>query len=240
MNDESAVSPVIVLINPQMGENIGAAMRVMANFGLNELRLVAPRDGWPNPRAQTMASGAYDLVGVEVFDSFAAAIADRDFVLASSARPRDMVKPVYTPGGGIEQICAQSSAPAIVFGPERTGIHNDDLSLCQGVITVPTNPDFASLNLAQSVALMVYEFRRQNDKTLPVRKPEISPQRDVQDFMARLFEELEQGGFFKTPETMDSLKRSLNNIFVRQNLTAQEIRTLHGVVSALIGKKKKP
>ena len=155
----------VILISPQMGENIGAAARAMMNFGVHDLRLVAPRDGWPNERAHAMAAGAFEIMPpVQVFDTLSAATADLHFILGTSARPRDMVKPTYTPRKAVQESLprhAQGQRIGILFGAERTGLLNDEITACHGIITIPTNPDFPSLNLGQSVLLMAYEWMQQ-------------------------------------------------------------------------------
>src|SRR6201996_354334 len=152
--------PVIILVEPQLGENIGAAARAMLNCGLTRMRIVRPRDGWPNERAIAAASGADAVIqGAEIFDSTAAAIADLNFVLATTARQRDMVKTILTPEAAAEELHSRAAADqrtGILFGPERTGLMNDDIPLADAIVTIPVNPEFASLNLAQSVLLIGY------------------------------------------------------------------------------------
>lgn len=249
-----------------MGENIGAAARAMANFGLSELRIVSPRDGWPNDKALANAAGALDqgLVSVQVFDDLKQAIADCHFVLGTSARSRDMVKPVYPPREAVSEVQARASGQlcALMFGPERTGLTNDHLVLCHGFIHVPTQPDFASLNLAQCVLLMCYEMsskflhpdesqdaellsanslvaldpdfhRDANNKDLP------ATQKNLEEFLSRLEGELEQGGFFKSEGLKPTMLRSIRNMFTRGALSDQEVRTLHGIVSCLVKNQSK-
>lgn len=238
--------PVIILVNPQMVENIGAAARVMANFGYRDLRLVAPRDGWPNDKALVMGAGAYDHLGdVRIFGTLKGALSDIHFALGTTARQRDMVKPVYGPQEAGDEIKARGGATdhktALVFGPERTGLTNEDLCLLNGFITVPTNPDFPSLNLAQSIALMVYECVRESQTSRPqLDYGDSQPVggEEFENFMSRLITELDEANFFKAEGLKESMTRSLYNIFTRTDLSDQEVRTLHGVISALIGNKQ--
>ncbi len=235
----------IILANPQMGENIGAAARAMLNFGLLDLRIVNPRDGWPNDRAQTTASGALDIIKPRIFDALEDAIADCHFICATTARPRDMVKPVYTPETAIEKCIKRTNEnqkTAIVFGAERTGMLNEEISQCQAIITIPTNPEFSSLNLGQSVLLMAYELKKQTttkntDKT---SKNTPAPQKDINAYIARLLDDLEDRHFFRSPDVKPTTQRNIQNIFTRADITDQELKTLHGVLSALRGNKKPP
>lgn len=237
-------SRAVILANPQMGENIGAAARAMLNFGLTDLRLVNPRDGWPNPRAVDMSSGALDLMPpVTVFDTLAEAIADLQVVYATTARPRDMVKPVLTPRSAAQDAHARTGQSiGFVFGAERTGLTNDEIALCQHIIQVPTNPAFSSINLGQAVLLVAHELYQTADNT-PVRTLDLgdsapASQGDFENFFARLDAEMDDGGFFTAPELRPSITRSIRNIFTRAELSVQEINTLQGVLSALIGKKQ--
>ncbi|HBR69185.1 MAG TPA: rRNA methyltransferase [Rhodospirillaceae bacterium] len=236
--------PTIILVDPQMGENIGAAARAMHNFGLDELRLVNPRDGWPSANAITMDAGALErMQPVRVFQTLAEAIADLHFVVATTARPRDMIKPVFTPRGAATEINTHTNnnqKTGIVFGAERMGLINDDIALCHAIATIPCNPDFSSFNLAQAVLLMAYEWMAQNDQTpghtLNTGDSFPATQDKCEEFLSRLEFELNQRGFFRTEEIRPTMKRNIRNIFVRAGITDQEIRTLHGVVSSLIGK----
>lgn len=235
----SAVS--IILVEPQMGENIGAAARAMLNFGLTDLRLVKPRDGWPNDRAIAMSAGAFEHLGEpQIFDTLKDAIADLQFTYATSARRRDMVKPVFTPQGAVEDIGAKRTG--FVFGPERTGLANDDIALCNALIHVPTNPDFASINLAQSVLLLAYELSKANDdsapRTLAYGDSEAVPTAQLEEFLTRLEGELETAKFFKEQNLKPTMLRNIRAMFTRAELSTQEVKTLHGMVSALIKKKK--
>ena len=235
-------SPAIILTNPQMGENIGAAARAMLNFGLTDLRLVNPRDGWPNQRAVDMSSGALELMPpVQVFQTLAEAIADLQVVYATTARPRDMVKPVFTPRSAAEDATGRNEKFGFVFGAERTGLTNDEISLCQHIIQIPANPEFSSLNLGQAVLLVAHELFQARDDTLgrviELGDSPAASQGDFENFFGRLEDELDQGGFFTAEGLRPTMIRNIRNIFTRAELSEQEVNTLQGIVSALIGKK---
>ena len=184
--------PIIVLVRPQLGENIGKAARAMLNFGLTELRLVAPRDGWPNPEAGPAASGA-DVVleRARVFDSTAEAVADCAHVYATTVRKRGVTKPVLTPEAAANEIAAQTGRSAIVFGPERSGLETDDVALARAIVTVPVNPEFASLNLAQAVILCAYEWSKHQTLAQPTLEETLPPApQDELDALVAHFEEL--------------------------------------------------
>lgn len=236
--------PTIILVDPQMGENIGAAARAMHNFGLDELRLVNPRDGWPSASAITMDAGALErMQPVRVFSTLAESIADLHYVVATTARPRDMVKPVFTPRAAASEIVTRTVSnqkTGIVFGAERMGLINDDIALCHAIATIPCNPAFSSFNLAQAVLLMAYEWMAQNDQTpgrvLDAGDSFPATQDKCEEFLSRLESELEQRGFFRTEEIRPAMKRNIRNLFIRAGITDQEVRTLHGIISSLIGK----
>lgn len=238
------LSPAVILVSPQMGENIGAAARAMLNFGLTDLRLVNPRDGWPNQAAIDMSSGALEkMPPVTVFSSLAEAAADCNYVYGTTARKRDMVKKVFTPRGAVNDAAGRAGQKtAFVFGPERTGLENDDIALCHAVITVPSNPDFWSLNLGQTVLLMSYEWMITKDQTKPqtlhTGDSIPAPHDKLDKFLARLEEELEAGQFFNARELKPTMIRNIRSMFMRAELTEQEVRTFHGIVSALNGKKE--
>lgn len=237
-------SPAIILVEPQMGENIGAAARAMLNCGLTDLRIVNPRDGWPNERADAMSSGALErMPPVRVFGSTAEAVADLHFVYATTARPRDMIKPVFTARGAADDIKARvNEKSGYLFGPERAGLSNDDVALAHAIVTIPMNPDFSSLNLGQGVLLCAYEWFQAMDATPALINPpeeEIAPHGELQELFDRLEHELSEGGFFRTQELRPNVMRNLKNMFLRGNLTSQEVRTFHGIITTLIGRKKK-
>lgn len=233
--------PAVILVAPQLGENIGTTARAMLNFGLTDLCLVRPRDGWPNERARAAASGADAVIdGARLFDTTAEAVTGLDYVIATTARPRDMVKPVFTPEAAAARLraeVAQGGKVGLLYGPERTGLDNDDLALCDATMMVPVNPAFASLNLAQCVLLMSYEWHKAADATpaLQIGYQQTRPatKDELLGFFRHLEGELDRFGFLKPPEKRPSMIRNLRNMFQRAGLTEQEIRTLRGVVSAL-------
>ena len=240
--------PVVVLVEPQLGENIGTAARAMANFGLTRLRLVRPRDGWPNIHAERAASGADAvLAAVKIFDTLEAAVADCQYVLATTARAHDQAKPVVGPREAApvlaERIAAGETA-AILFGRERWGLTNEEVGLADRIVTFPVNPAFASLNLAQSVLLMAYEyFMHVQSGALPFAMPQKSPPASKQQLLAFfkiLEQELERIEYFRPPDKRDTMQINLRNIFIRMNPSQQDIRTLHGVVSAIAEGRKGP
>lgn len=233
--------PTVILDQPQLAENIGAAARVMANFGLSDLRLVAPRDGWPQERAWASASGAdWPLDGARVFPTVAEAIADLRLVFAATARPRETVLPVYTPrqaGAELKAGVDQGLPVGLLFGAERAGLETKDIALCNGIVTVPVDERFRSLNLAQAVAINCYEWRLQVLDAAPARFTDAPPPAD-QAMMLGLYEhleeELETSGFFFPPEKKPSMVRNLRVAIGRARFTEQEARTFRGVITALV------
>ncbi len=232
--------PIVILVQPQMGENIGAAARAMMNFGLVELRLVKPRDGWPNEKAIDMAAGAFDVMPPPlVFESLQDAVADLHVVYATTARRREMVKPVYTPRAAAVEICKDRAVEKIglVFGGERAGLENDDVALCQNIITVPLNPDFSSLNLGAAVMLMAYEvFQARSEITdiqLDHGKSAPATQDQLEQFLTRLEKELEDGNFFRSEGLRPTMERNIRSMFTRTHLSEQEIKTLQGMLTSL-------
>ena len=244
----AAPAPVVILVEPQLGENIGAAARVMANFGLSRLRLVKPKQAWPNPKAHIMAAGADRILDVaEIYDTFPAAIADCTFVAATTARAHDQAKPVLAPAECVRRIAPRVAAGetvAIVFGRERNGLENDEVGLADCIITFPINPAFASLNLAQAVALVGYEwFKLGASGALPFAMPEKSraaPKEQLLAFFATLERELERVEFFRPAEKRETMLINLRNIFARMQPTQQDIQTLHGVITAIAEGRKGP
>ena len=242
-----AGGPVIVLVQPQLGENIGMAARAMLNFGLTEMRLVQPRGAWPNAKAINASSGAHALLNeAKLYDTTAEAVADLQHLAATTARLRDMIKDVQPPrewaatvraAGEIGERCG------IMFGPERVGLHNDDLALADTLVTVPTNPAFSSINLAQSVLLLGYEWRLAGGVTTPtqIRRKGWgavpATQGDLVAFYEHLEDELSKAGFLRVAEKRPRMIRNIRNIFNRAKLTDQEVRTLRGIVVALAEKK---
>src|SRR5215475_623829 len=243
-----APGPIIVLVEPQLGENIGAAARVMANFGLARLRLVKPRDGWPNIHAQRSASGADRVLETTaLFDSVEAAIADCTLVLATTARAHDQAKPVLGPEAAAAFLAPRVGAGenvAVLFGRERYGLENHEVALADRILTLPVNPAFASLNLAQAVALVAYEwFKLVADGKLPFAMPEKSapaPKEQLYAFFASLERELEKVEFFRPPDKRETMQINLRNIFARMQPTQQDIQTLHGVIMAIAEGRKGP
>lgn len=230
-------TPAIILVHPQMGENIGAAARAMMNFGLRDLRLVAPRDGWPNQRAVDMSSGALDVMPpVQVYDTLAEALTGCTYVYATSARRRELNKPICTlKEAAISSLKHERSA--FVFGPERTGLDNDDLALCHEMITVPTNPDFSSINLGQAVLLVTYEWF-QNREEHGFQEPlERAPHEKLEEMFTRLEAELEAGHFFREEGLRPTMARNIRTMLMRAEFSAQEVSTFQGMISALIGNK---
>jgi tRNA/rRNA methyltransferase len=235
------MSPVIVLVGPQLGENVGMVARAMANFGLGTLRIVAPREGWLTDKALAAAVKAEDLVRqAPVFDTIEAALADINFVIATTARQRDAFKPVFGPQGAIGEICARQSAgqrTAILFGREKSGLTNDEISRADAICTFPVEQEFASLNIAQAVLLMAYEWRRQNlaspDAT-PFSGLLMSPApRETLLAMTDWLEEaLDVRGFFKTEPQREALTANLRSLMTRPGFTTQEISMLRGVFAA--------
>ena len=234
--------PVIVLVHPQMGENIGAAARAVLNCGLVELRLVKPRDGWPSEPAQAMSSGALDkMPPVQVFETTAEAIADCHYVYATTARLRDMEKPVMTAREAATDMHARGEQKtAILFGPERAGLTNDDVALAHAAITIPLNPEFSSLNLAQAVLLCAYEYSvaaESFDDAPKTHTPAL--QKDFEDMFLRLEQVLDDHHFFRSDEMKPTTSRNLRAMLSRAEMTEQEVRTFHGIITALIDRDTK-
>jgi tRNA/rRNA methyltransferase len=233
---EGPLQPIIILVRPQLGENIGKAARAMLNFGLTELRLVAPRDGWPNPSAGPAAAGA-DVVleQAKVFETLEEAIADCAHVYATTVRKRDQVKPVVSPEEAGHAIHATEGRSAILFGAERSGLSSDDVAVARTIITVPINPDFGSLNLAQAVILVAYEWSKGQALASPplVDLDPPAPQEELDGMIAQLDELLEPAGYYYPPERAHVDKRSLRSILTKPGWSAQEVRTLRGVLRSL-------
>ncbi len=241
MSAATAPHPVIVLVRPQLGENIGKAARAMLNFGLAELRLVTPRDGWPNPSAGPAASGA-DIVldRAVVFDSVAEAVADCTHVYATTVRKRGVTKPVVTPEQAAADIHAAAGRAAILFGPERSGLETDDVALARSIITVPINPDFGSLNLAQAVILVAYEWSKHMDLASPPETdlPDPASQEELEGMIGQLEAMLAQTGYYFPPDRAPTTRRTLRTLLTKPGWSSMEVRTLRGVLSALDGKKR--
>src|SRR5579872_3304735 len=244
----TTAGPIVILVEPQLAENIGAAARAMANFGLSRLRLVAPRPAWPNDKARMMAAGADRILeAAELYDTLAAAIADCQFVFAATARAHDQAKPVVGAGEAAAAMAPRLAAGetvAVAFGRERNGLENDEIALADRIITLPVNPAFASLNLAQAVVIVAYEwFKLATAAKLPFAMPQKSaPARKEQliAFFTSLERELEKVEFFRPPDKRETMQINLRNIFNRMQPTQQDIQTLHGVVMAIVEGRKGP
>lgn len=230
-----AIDPVFVLVRPQMGENIGAAARAMWNFGLDRMRLVSPRDGWPNPRAGALASGAGRVLdGAGLHDSVTDAVADCTHVFATTARKRGLDQPVLTPEAAMAQaraVAASGGKVAVLFGPERAGLENEDVARADALITVPVNPEFFSLNLAQCVLLTAYEWRRQaGDAPQAAEVAERATVLEVEKLGDHFEDKLETAGFFFPEDKAPGMKLNLRAMLGRLPLTRADVQLLHGVM----------
>jgi tRNA/rRNA methyltransferase len=230
--------PIIVLVRPQLGQNIGKAARAMLNFGLTEMRLVAPRDGWPNPEAGPSASGA-DVVleRAQVFATVADAVADCSEIFASTVRRRDLVMPVIGPQGMADRIAASPARSAILFGPERSGLETEDVALSTAIVTVPINPEFGSLNLAQAVILLAYEWSKRVDLAQPTIKElePAAPHAELEGLIAQLHGELEAKGYYHPPSRTQTTRNTLRTIFTKPGWSSREVKAIRGVIRALVG-----
>jgi tRNA/rRNA methyltransferase len=232
----SGLPPIIVLVRPQLGQNIGKAARAMLNFGLTELRLVAPRDGWPNPEAGPAASGA-DVVlnGATVFETTGESIADCNLVFASTVRRRDLVMPVIGPDEMAHEIHSTEGRTAILFGPERSGLETEDVALANRIVTVPINPEFGSLNLAQAVILLAYEWSRRAELSQPTAKEmePPAPMAELEGLIGQLEGSLDEVGYFFPPNRVAATKATLRTILTKPQWSSREIQALRGVIRAL-------
>tara|TARA_B100001971_G_C18061766_1_gene468342 strand:+ start:41 stop:766 length:726 start_codon:yes stop_codon:yes gene_type:complete len=233
-------APAVILVEPQMGENIGMAARAMLNCGMTDLRLVNPRQGWPNGKAIQTSSNAKSVIdAVQVFESTADAIADLNYVIATTSRPRHMNKVIHTPETAATEIhkrVANQQKSGFLFGPERAGLENDDISRAQAVIHVPLNPDYASLNLAQAVLLIGYQWFSQSDqeKLASSEAQNIPAAQKELDFTLNYLErELDKRGFFLNPDKKNHTLRNLRSMFTRGDLSSQECQTLNGIIKVL-------
>lgn len=239
--------PAFVLVRPQMGENVGASARSMLNFGLETMRVVAPRDGWPNERAVALASGAGRVLdGARLFATTAEAVADCTMVFATTARDRDLTKPVYAPEAALAEAQARGARGervAILFGPERTGLENDDVALANAIVTVPTDPAFPSLNLAQCVLLMGYEWRRATDAPAPrteaMAGTDWATHAETEALAAHFEERLGEAGFFFPEGKAPAMKRHLRNLWSRMPLTRADVQTFHGMMRQMVRWKER-
>lgn len=234
--------PSFVLVRPQMGENIGGAARAMWNFGLDRMRLVAPRDGWPNQKAVAMSSGAGRLLDeAGLYDTTAEAIADCTYVFATTARHRGLTKPVFTPEAAMtkaREVLAQGQKVAVLFGPERAGLENDDIARANAIISVPVNPEFASLNLAQCVLLTGYEWMRgtsqQPAETVELAGADWAQAIEIEKLGDHYEQRLDDAGFFYPPEKAPGMKQNLRNLWSRMPLTRADVQILHGVMRQMV------
>jgi tRNA/rRNA methyltransferase len=230
--------PVIVLVRPQLGQNIGKAARAMLNFGLTELRLVSPRDGWPNPDAGPSASGA-DIVleRAQVFATVEEAIADCSHVYAATVRRRDLVMPVIGPEEMAMELGASAERSAILFGPERSGLETEDVAMANAIVTVPINPEFASLNLAQAVILLAYEWSKRRALAQPPAKdPEApAPHAEIEGLIGQLDEALVAKGYFHPPSRTQATRNTMRTIFTKTGWSSREIKAVRGILRALVG-----
>jgi tRNA/rRNA methyltransferase len=233
--------PVIVLVRPQLGQNIGKAARAMLNFGLSEMRLVAPRDGWPNPDAGPAASGA-DVVleRAQVFDTVEQAIADCSTVFASTVRRRDLVMPVIGPQEMADRI-GSAGRTAILFGPERSGLETEDVAIANAIVTVPINPEFGSLNLAQAVILLAYEWSKRSDLAQPTAKEleAPAPHGELEGLITQLDEELVAKGYYHPPSRTQATRNTIRTIFTKTSWSSREVKAVRGIIRALVGAPRK-
>ena len=230
-------APAIVLVRPQLGENIGKAARAMLNFGLTDLRLVAPRDGWPNPAAGPAASGA-DIVleQARLFGTVAKAVADCPHVYATTVRKRGLVVPVVSPEEAAREIRAHGEPSAVLFGAERSGLETDEVAIAGKILTVPVNPEFRSLNLAQAVILVAYEWSKGADLAVPTengeREPR-APQAHLEGLIRQLYEALEAADYFHPPDRTPATKNTLRTILTKAGWSTREVQAMRGVIRAL-------
>jgi len=238
---QNGLQPAVILVAPQLGENIGSVARAMLNCGLIDLRLVNPRDGWPNPAADAMASGAIVVLEqARVFTSVEEAIGDLHRVYATTARGRDMLKPIVTPrkaAQDIHQFSQSAQRSGILFGPERAGLNNEDLVYADALLMVPLHPGFSSLNLAQAVLLVAYEWFQGQDappsRQIDLEQNQPASRNMLKIFFDRLETSLEDNGYFRSPDLRPTIWRNIRNLFLRMEPSEQDIHTLHGVLTAI-------
>jgi tRNA/rRNA methyltransferase len=253
--DSMPLAPVVVLVRPQLGENIGMCARAMLNCGVTEMRIVKPRDGWPNPDAIAAASGAVAILeNAKIYETTAEALADLRHVFATTARGRDMVKDIFTAEEAAFKIrAAHQAVPdgkpvcGVLFGPERTGLENDDVALADAILNIPLNPGFSSLNLAQAVLLACYSWLSADNPFAPTAvRPDNggndapAAKGDIENLMRQLEEYLSDGRFFRSPDQKPTILRNIRNFFFRAGMTVQETRTMHGIFKNLAGGRKPP
>ena len=229
--------PIIILVRPQLGQNIGKAARAMLNFGLTELRLVSPRDGWPNPQAGPAASGADEVLErAQLFDSVAEAIADWSMVFASTVRRRDLVMPVAGPEEMAREMHSATGRSAILFGPERSGLETDDVALAGKIVTVPINPEFGSLNLAQAVILLAYEWSRGAELAQPTAKDAepAAPMAELEGMIGQLDDALDSAGYYFPPDKTPSTRNTIRTIMSKPGWSSREVKMVRGMLRALV------
>ncbi len=239
--------PAMVLVRPQMGENIGAAARAMWNFGLDHMRIVAPRDGWPNPSAVAMASGAGRLLDeARLCADLPEALADCDYVFATTARDRDLTKPVFSPEAAMAEAAQRIAAGqriGVMFGPERAGLENEDIARANAIVSVPVNPAFPSLNLAQCVLLLGYEWMRATSdvtaQTTEMAGTDWANGREIEALAGHYEERLEEAGFFFPDHKIASMKLNLRNMWSRLPLTRADVQMLHGMMRQMVRWKER-
>lgn len=230
-------APAIVLVRPQLGENIGKAARAMLNFGLTDLRLVSPRDGWPNPSAGPAASGADEVLDqARVFESVAEAVADCPFVYATTVRKRGLVVPVVSPEEAAREIRANEGASAVLFGAERSGLETDEVAIAGKIVTVAVNPEFRSLNLAQAVILLAYEWSKGAEMAVPTEGEEAeprAPQEHLEGLIGQLYDALEAADYFHPPDRTPATKNTIRTILTKAGWSTREVQAMRGVIRAL-------
>ncbi len=240
--------PAFILVNPQLAVNIGTAARAMLNCALGDLRLVAPRNGWPNDKAVPAAAGADSLLhAAKLYGSTERAVADLNYIVATTARERYMAKPMLTPREAVKELRVRVAAGqkcGVLFGAERMGLVNDDLALADALVRIPLNPGFSSMNLAQSVMILAYEWFQAGDAT-PGREERYgqsqpADKEKLENFFVMLEKELDESGFLRVAEKRPSMVRNIRNMFQRAGLTEQEVRTLHGMVACLVEWRNMP
>ena len=236
MSTAETDKPIIVLVRPQLGENIGKAARAMLNFGLVEMRLVEPRDGWPNPSAGPAAAGADVVLNqARVYATTAEAVADCAHVYATTVRKRGVTKPVVTPEEASREMAEAQGRSAILFGPERSGLETEDVALARAILTVPINPEFGSLNLAQAVILCAYEWSRHEELVQPPQEDLLppAPQGELDGLIGHLERLLEPKGYFLPEARAEATRRTLRGVLTKPGWNHLEVRTLRGVLSSL-------
>lgn len=238
--------PTFVLIRPQMGENIGAAARAMLNFGLDRMRITSPRDGWPNQKAVAMASGAGRVLDdAQICETTAEAVGDCTFVYATTARPRELTKPVFSPEAAMRDAFVRIEAGqkvAVLFGPERAGMENDDIAKANAIVTVPVNPEFPSLNLAQCVLLMGYEWRRVREEVVDhtvSMEGDWAEQIEIEKLADHYENRMQDAGFFYPEAKAANMKINLRNLWSRMPLTRADVQMLHGVLRQMVRWKER-